>query len=86
MVLFRPANFGKDGDAESLTIAPLIVTGAIWEHDEVTRYSGPESGIPHVYAPGIEMKVADGDPAADIDAFETGSKGTSEGQYRILPL
>lgn len=74
----RPANFGKT-TAGVFSIPSLIVVGAINAPFELTPYAGPTSGIPHVYAPGWLVQIANGRPGSDADQQYRHSKGTSDG-------
>lgn len=73
---FRPSNFGKDNVERSLD--SIIVASALWTHDEDTQYVLPADGIPHVYAPGMKVTVADMDPLGEKED-EKESTGTSDG-------
>ncbi|KAK3720790.1 hypothetical protein LTR37_003453 [Vermiconidia calcicola] len=57
-----PANFGKRTTENEFTNIPsLVVAGAISGNGEITGYAQDDvGGIPHVYAPGISVLVADG--------------------------
>lgn len=69
-----PANFGKRNGG--LTIPSLIVAGGVSSNSKKSHYlSDPEAGIPHVYAPVIRIKVAEGNDQLDNDY--TNADGTS---------
>ncbi|KAK3716671.1 hypothetical protein LTR37_006301 [Vermiconidia calcicola] len=59
-----PANFGKRSTENEFTNIPsLVVAGAISGDGRTTGYQQDDvAGIPHVYAPGISLLVADGSP------------------------
>lgn len=81
-MLPRPANLGKE-DATPSPLHSLIVAGASSPRDqdkESTLYSEKTSGVPHVYAPGFFMQVANGAPGDG--GYISDKMGTSEGKYQ----
>jgi len=71
-----PARFGKTQDkAEGLRVPSLLVMGGI-HSDGRSGYKGNfdyDAGLPHAYAPGLDVKVAD----ATIPNYVGGAQGTS---------
>jgi len=73
-----PANFGKS--TGPVTIPSLIVAGALSPRGQETIYaSDPQGGVPQIYAPGINVKVAEGNP--NLGDSTRNSIGTSDGQF-----
>ena len=72
-----PANFGKRTNPAN--IPSLIVAGALTPEGGGPIYAtDPLGGIPQVYAPGIRVRVAEGDPTNE--ELYRWSKGTSDCQ------
>lgn len=56
---------------ENPILEPLLVAGAISLDGQQIKYAqSPQQGVPHVFAPGIDVLVADGQPAALAEGLE----------------
>ena len=75
----RPSNFGKS-NAAAQSLPSLIVAGAIYDGNEISVYADSTNDLPHMYAPGIGMKPANGDPGKS--SYVAFSQGTSDGEHR----
>lgn len=88
-----PQNFGKTTGA--LRLDELIVVGAVTPGEpggqDVLVYGSTDTinGLPHVYAPGYNMKVADGNrqlwSADQTEGIYRTGKGTSDGMITLHP-
>ena len=81
-----PANFGKTTVPN--TIQSLIVVGALTAKGDGTVFADdPASGVPHIYAPGVYIQVANGAyPLSPVARPSKIARGTSLGEYTVFLL
>lgn len=80
-----PANFGKNNDV--LRLPELLVVGSVRqsgpEIDTIRGHSSDvEKGLPHVYAPGIDVMSANGNSFEwEVNGYSKRTDGTSIGKF-----